>query len=126
MASFDKAVLEAARDQKEIEITTFGRVTNKPVNTTIWITPLNGKLYVRSGGGMDRDWPKNLAAHGKAVLHLAGMEVPVRASHVTDLKKAKAVTAAVVKKYGTNVATAPDDTPTPAETATFELTPVEN
>lgn len=126
MATFDTAVVEVARQQKEIELTTYGRVTNKPANVTVWITPLRNKLYLRSGGGMDRDWPKNLAAHGRAVLHMGGMEVPVRASHVTDLKMAKAVTSAVMKKYETNVTTAPADTPTPAETATFELTPVED
>lgn len=124
MAKFDTSVLEAAEKEREIELTTFGRITTKPSNVVIWITPLDGKLYIRSGGGMGRDWTKNLAAHGKGVLNMAGMGVPVVARHVTDLKEAKAVTAACAKKYRTNVATAPDDTPTPAETATFEVMPV--
>lgn len=124
--SFDKAVLDAARNEREIEFTTFGRSTNKPTNVVIWITPLDGKLYVRSGGGMSRDWTKNLAAHGRGVIHMAGMEVPVTARHVTDLAEAKAVTRACIEKYQANIATADDDTPTPAETATFELRPVES
>lgn len=125
MAEFDKSVLEAAEQEREIELTTFGRITTKPSNVVVWITPLKGKLYIRSGGGMGRDWTKNLAAHGKGVLNMAGLGVPVVARHVTDLKEAKAVTEACATKYKTDVVSAPDDTPTPAETATFEVMPVE-
>src|SRR5688572_12547867 len=87
--SFDKAVLDAAQTEREIEFTTFGRVTNAPTRVVIWITPLEGKLYLRSGGGMGRDWTKNLAAHGKGVIHMGGVDVPVTARHVTDLSEAK-------------------------------------
>ena len=124
MTGFDETVLAAAEQEREIELTTFGRVTTRPTSVVIWITPLDGKLYIRSGRGMGRDWTQNLAAHGKAVLNMAGMGVPVMARHVTDLREAKAVTRACADKYGIDIATAPDDTPTPAETATFEVMPV--
>lgn len=125
--SFDAAVLEAARTEREIGLTTFGRVTNEPARITIWITPLKDRLYLRSGGGMGRDWTKNLAAHGRGILHMGGTDVPFTARHVTDLAEAKSVTRACREKYGSNVAVGDDeDTPTPAETATFELLPVEN
>jgi deazaflavin-dependent oxidoreductase (nitroreductase family) len=125
MRSFDEAVMKAARNEREIDLTTFGRVTNKPSRVTVWITPLEDSLYLRSGGGMGRDWTKNLAAHGKGILHLGGADVPFTARHVTDLAEAKAVSRACAEKYDTNIVMSDDDTPTPAETATFQLFPVE-
>ena len=123
--SFDKAVIDAARTEREVEVTTFGRVTNEPARVVVWITPIRNKLYLRSGGGMGRDWPKNIAAHGRGILHIDGTDVPFTVRHVTDLAEAKAVTRACAKKYQRDIQTADDDTPTPAETATFQLLPVE-
>lgn len=123
---FDAAVLEAARNEREVDITTFGRVTNEPARITVWITPLDEGLYLRSGGGMGRDWTKNIAAHGRGILHLSIRDVPFTAHHVTDLARAKAVSRACREKYGSNVFLGDDESvPTPAETATFEITPVD-
>ena len=117
--------MEAARSEREIELTTFGRISNKPAKVIVWITPVGDRLYLRSGGGIGRDWTKNLSAHGKGILHIGGADVPISARHVSDLAEAKAVTRACAEKYGTSVTTAEDDTASPAETATFELFPVE-
>ena len=125
MSSFDAAILDAARTEREVGLTTFGRITNEPARIIVWINVLDDHLYLRSGGGMGRDWTKNLAAHGKGILHLGGSDVPFTARHVTDLAEAKAVTAACAEKYVTNVSSAEDGVASPAETARFQLFPVE-
>lgn len=124
--SFDTAVLDAAKSAREVDLTTFGRVTSEPSRRTLWITPVGDRLYLRSGGGMGRDWTKNLAAHGRGILHIGDTDVPFHSRHVTDLAEAKAVSAACRDKYGSNVFLGDDAAvPTPAETATFEIMPVE-
>lgn len=123
--SFDTAVIDAARAEREIELTTFDQVTNEPARVVLWITPIRNKLYLRSDSGMEPAWTKNLAAHGRGVLHISGADVPFTAHHVTDLARAKSVTRAWAKKYHQDTEPAADDSPTPAETATFELQPIE-
>jgi deazaflavin-dependent oxidoreductase (nitroreductase family) len=121
---FDRAILDTAAREKEVELTTFGRKTGKPSRRIIWITAMDDKLYIRSGLGMTRDWPKNLQANGRAVLHIAGQDVPVRARHVTDPQEARAMHAPVKAKYDAERAASSGDAPlTPAEQAVFELLP---
>jgi deazaflavin-dependent oxidoreductase (nitroreductase family) len=124
MAGFDTATLDAAAREREVELTTWGRKSGKPARVTIWIWGDGQRLYVRSGGGLGRDWPQNLLARGHGVLHLAGRDIPVRARHVTDPAEARAGAALVNRKYGTAMQPSPEgELPTPAEQATFELTP---
>ncbi len=121
---FDPAILETAAREKEVELTTFGRKTGKPSRRIIWITELNGRIYVRSGLGLTRDWPKNLLANGRAVLHIDGREVPVTARHVTDPEEARAMHKPVKAKYNAErPASSGADPLTPAEEAVFELLP---
>jgi len=90
----------------------------------MWITALDGRLYVRSGLGLTRDWPKNLVANGKAVLHINGQDVPVRARHVTDAAEARAMHAPVKAKYNAERPSSSGDEPLmPSEQAVFELLP---
>ena len=71
---------------------------------------------------MTRDWPKNLQANGRAVLHMGGREVPVRARHVTDPEEARAMHAPVKAKYNAERPSSKGDEPlTPSEQAVFEL-----
>src|SRR5580765_8156709 len=95
---FDPSLLQSAADEKEVEFTTFGRKSGKPSRRIIWITALDDKLYIRSGLGMTRDWPQNLAANGHGVLHIAGQDIAVRARHVTDPAEARAMHAPVKAK----------------------------
>ena len=121
---FDPSILDAAAREKEIELTTFGRKTGNPSRRIMWISVVGDRLYVRSGLGMTRDWPKNLQANGRAVLHLDGKEVPVRARHVTDPEEARAMHAPVKAKYDAERPSSKGDEPlTPSEQAVFELTP---
>lgn len=123
--SFDPAILKTAAREKEIEITTFGRKTGNASRRIIWISVLGDRIYVRSGLGMTRDWPKNLLANGRAVLHMDGIDVPVRARHVTDPEEARSMHAPVKVKYNAERPASSGAEPlTPSEQAVFELTPV--
>ena len=124
MAGWDQETFETAMREKEAELTTWGRKSGKPGRVILWIWGEAGRLYIRSGQGMKRDWPQNLLARGRGILHLAGQHIPVRARHVTDPAEARAGAAMVNRKYATTNAPSPDEGPlTPAEQATFELTP---
>lgn len=126
MAGFDRETIDTALREREVELTTWGRKTGTPSRVIIWIWGDERRLYIRSGQGMGRDWPRNLLAAGKGVLHLAGRDIPVRARHVTDAAESRAGAVMVNRKYETtNKASAENEPLTPAEQATFELTPDE-
>lgn len=73
---------------------------------------------------MTRDWPKNLVANGRAILHMDGKDVPVRARHVTDAEEARAMHAPVKAKYNAERPASSGSEPlTPSEQAVFELLP---
>jgi deazaflavin-dependent oxidoreductase (nitroreductase family) len=117
---------EAAARQKEATLTTIGRKSGKPRKVTIWIVNDGQRLFVRSGQGFRRDWPKNLTERGEATLQLGGQPIKIRPRHVTDPEEARAVSQLVREKYGFMVrASKPGEPPTLAEQATFELIPLE-
>ena len=124
MSGFDSAILDAAMHEREVDLTTYGRKTGRPARVTLWIWGDAGRLYVRAGGGLGRDWPRNLLAHGRGILHVAGMDVPVRARHVTDPAEARLGAGMIERKYARSLPASSRDEPlTPAESATFELLP---
>jgi len=124
MSEFSQSILEAAAREREVGFTTYGRKTGKTHRTTIWLSGDGKRLFIRSGGGLGRDWPRNLLASGHGVLHVGGMDVPVQGLHVTDPSEARSVSGLVIQKYGSSVRRSPDGGPlTPAEQATFELRP---
>jgi deazaflavin-dependent oxidoreductase (nitroreductase family) len=121
---FDRSLLQSASQEKEVELTTFGRASGKASRRIIWITALDDKLYIRSGLGLTRDWPKNLLANGRAILHIGGQDVPVRTRHVTDPSEARAMHAPVKRKYNAERPSSKGDEPlTPSEQAVFQLLP---
>ncbi len=126
MQNFDPDILEAANQAHEIELSTYGRQTGRPHRVTMWIWGDGRRLYVRSGKGLGRDWPQNLLADPRAILHVAGRDIPVRARHVTDPAEARAGSTWIQQKYQTQQGPSPEDSPlTPGETANFELLPDE-
>jgi hypothetical protein len=55
---------------------------------------------------------------------VSGIDMPVRMAHVTDVAQARAAGELARAKYGPQIqVTSGDEPPTPAETATFVLTP---
>jgi deazaflavin-dependent oxidoreductase (nitroreductase family) len=122
--SFPSDVIEAAKREREVKLTTYGRKTGKPHDVTIWIAADGSHLFIRSGQGFRRQWPQNLVARGEGLLHLAKATVRVKPSLVTDPSEARAVSALYRKKYGPFVkASKPNEPLTPGEQATFELIP---
>jgi deazaflavin-dependent oxidoreductase (nitroreductase family) len=115
----------AAATAPEVDLTTFGRKTGRPSRHTIWITTdEQGRIHIRSGRGLVGDWPRNLLANGRAILHIDGRDFPVRARYVTDRAELLASRDAVKAKYGREVPMSqPGQPPTPPEQATFELVP---
>jgi deazaflavin-dependent oxidoreductase (nitroreductase family) len=121
---FEQSLIDRAEQTKEVELTTYGRKSGKPSRRIIWITALDGRLYIRSGLGLTRDWPKNLLADNRAILHIGDTDVPVRARHVTDAEEARAMHAPVKRKYDAERTRSSGDEPlTPSEQAVFELLP---
>jgi len=108
---------------REVDLTTFGRATGRPSRRTMWITTdALGRIHIRSGQGLSRDWPRNLLANPRAVLHINGRDIAVRARHVSDRTELRASHDALQQKYGWELpASQPGDALTPPEQATFEL-----
>ena len=126
MAAFPREALEAAARDREVKFTTVGRRTGKAHTVTIWITTDGEHLFIRSGGGMGRDWPQNLTARGEASLRLAGKPLKVKPRHITDPAEARSISSLVRKKYGFTVrASKPDQPLSPGELASFELLPAD-
>ena len=125
MSGFSDEVLQSARDRREVELVTYGRTTGRPHRTTIWVWGDGRRLFIRSGGGLRRDWPQNLLAQGRAALQLGDLEVPVVPRHVTDLTEVRSLHPLALQKYGhaAQSSVGDGDVPTPAERATFELLP---
>lgn len=122
MAGFQQETLDAVGRQREVRFTTPGRRTGKPRSVTIWVSSDGRRVFIRSGGGMTRDWPQNLIKSGNGTLHVGGTDVPVRARHLTDPAEARWVSELVIRKYGPAVKRSLEGgPPTPAEQATFEL-----
>ena len=113
----------AAATAPEVDLTTFGRKSGRPSRNTIWITTdAQGRIHIRSGQGLVRDWPQNLLANGHAILHIDGKDFAVQARHVTDRAELLASRDAVTAKYGRDVPMSqPGQPPTSPEQATFEL-----
>ncbi|HVC32820.1 MAG TPA: nitroreductase/quinone reductase family protein [Chloroflexota bacterium] len=126
MAGFDRVILDLAAREREVDLTTRGRKTGRPSRVTLWIWGDGQRLYVRAGGGMSRDWPQNLRAQGRGILHLGDQDVPVRARLVSDPAEARAGAGLINRKYGAGAKPSAEGEPlNQTELATFELTPTE-
>jgi hypothetical protein len=122
-STFSPEVLEAADREREVELITSGRKTGKEHRVTIWIWGDGHRLFIRSGGGMGRDWPQNLMASGRGLLRIGEQVVSFRARHL-DPTEARTLHPLVSRKYGIRVrGSAQGEPPTPAEEATFEILP---
>ena len=121
---FTPELLNAVARESEVTLTTRGRKTGKPHRVTLWITTDGSRVYIRSGEGMKRDWPQNLAAAGEGTLRVRGKDVKVRARRVTDAEQARATSHLARDKYGNYVKPSkPGEPLTRGEQAVFELLP---
>ncbi|HEX7103386.1 MAG TPA: hypothetical protein VF201_12145 [Nitrolancea sp.] len=126
MPAFEPAILDAARRDREVELTTWGRKSGNPSRRIIWIFPDGERIFIRSGDGFTRDWPKNLRANGKAILHVAGRDVPVTGKLV-DPEVGRHVAEVAYAKYrhDTLLPASEGEPQTPGELTSFELFPDE-
>jgi hypothetical protein len=121
---FSQEVIVAANNDREVNFTTNGRKTGKPSDVTIFVVTDGKRLFILSGQGMARQWPQNLVAGGKGVLHLGGLDVNVKSRHVTDPAETRTVAELYGGKYGPSFGPPkPGDPPRLSEQATFELIP---
>jgi deazaflavin-dependent oxidoreductase (nitroreductase family) len=126
MGLFPPEVLDAAKREREVTLTTYGRKTGEPHDVTIWIATDGERLYIRSGQGLTRQWPQNLLARGGGLLRLGKLAVAVKPRLVTDPAEARATSGLYKRKYGPFVKPSKPSQPlTPGEQATFELLPAE-
>ena len=124
MADFPASVIDAVGQEREVELTTYGRKTGRPSRRILWAVTDGERVYIRSGGGLGRDWPRNLLSGGRAIFHVAGIDVPVSARHVTEAEHARQLSGLYQAKYAAGAQRSRGDEPlTPGEGATFELTP---
>lgn len=124
VGTFSQQVLETAAREREVTLTTYGRKTGKPSDVTIFVVTDGKRLFILSGQGMVRQWPQNLLARGEGVLHLGGLDVKVKARHVTDPAETRMVPELYGSKYGPNFGPPkPGEPPKLSEQATFELIP---
>lgn len=124
VSDFARAVRDEAARTREVDLTVLGRKTGRPLRVTLWIWGDDQHMYVRAGGGLRQDWPRNLIANPRAILHLSGRDIPVQARRVTEPEIARAGAGLIKRKYGADVAASREGEPlVPAEEATFELVP---
>jgi deazaflavin-dependent oxidoreductase (nitroreductase family) len=117
-------VIDAAKTEREVTFTTYGRKTGNPSDVTIFVVTDGKRLFILSGQGMARQWPQNLVARGEGVLHFGGLDVKVKARHVTDPAETRTVAELYGGKYGPSFGSPkPGDPPRLSEQATFELIP---
>ena len=124
MKQFPKDVLDAVAKEHEVRLTTYGRKTGNETSVTIWVVTDGDKVFIRSGQGLKRDWPKNLLARPEGTLRLDGRTVDFKSRHVTDLAEARHSSTLYGPKYGPSVKPSKEgDPPTLGEQAAFELSP---
>jgi deazaflavin-dependent oxidoreductase (nitroreductase family) len=125
---FPEQVLESMRNEREVSLTTYGRKTGKPSIVTIWIVTDGNKVYIRSGQGMRRHWPKNLQARPEGLVQVDGEVVRFTSRHITDTTEARHSSKLYGPKYGTSSPVKPSNEGDPltlGEQAVFELLPTE-
>jgi hypothetical protein len=89
VSEFPSDVLRAVATEREVRLTTYGRNTGKPSTVTIWIVTDGHKVFIRSGQGLMRHWPKNLLKRPEGKLQLKRKVVRFKSKHVTDPTEAR-------------------------------------
>jgi hypothetical protein len=121
---FPKTVLDAAANEREVVLTTYGRSTGKESSVTIWVVTDGKKVFIRSGQGLVRHWPQNLLKRPEGKLQLGVKKVSFKSRLVTDPAEARHSSTLYGPKYGALVKPSKEDEPlTPGEQAAFELIP---
>jgi deazaflavin-dependent oxidoreductase (nitroreductase family) len=73
---------ELAR-HRTIDLTTIGRKTGRPRRIEIWWFHVDGRFVITGTPGR-RDWLANIHANPDVTIHVAGSDIPARATPVED------------------------------------------
>ena len=121
----DHDLVSAAAKAPEVDLTTFGRKSGRPSRNTIWITTdAQGRIHIRSVRGLARDWPQNLLANGRAILHIDGKDfLSSPDPSPTALSCSRAAMPSRPNTTARYPISQPGQPQTPPEQATFELVP---
>jgi hypothetical protein len=124
--TFSSDILEAVAKGREVRLTTHGRNTRKKSTVTTWIVTDGDKVYIRSGQGLARHWPKNLLKWSEGTVQFDGKVVRFKSRLVTDPTEARQSSKLYGPKYGPSVKPSKEGDPlTPGEQAVFELLPTD-
>jgi hypothetical protein len=124
VSNFNQDVIDAAKHEREVKFTTYGRHTGKPRDVTIFVVTDGTRIFILSGQGMARNWPQNLAAGGNGVLHVGGQDVNIASRQVSDPAELQMISELYGSKYGARFGPAqPGEPPRLRDQATFELMP---
>ena len=124
MTDFDPTTLRAAAAEREVILTTEGRTSGQPAEVTIWVATDGSRIFIRSGKGLGRHWPRNLLASGAGTIRFGDRPVKFSPRLITDPEEARAVSSLYQEKYGDQIKpSAPTEPLTDGEKASFELTP---
>ena len=82
----DKAIAEALKRDRTVDISTRGRRSGQWRRIEIWFHNLDGRIYLTSIPG-PRDWRANILEHGELIFHLkesVQADLPARGRSVSD------------------------------------------
>jgi deazaflavin-dependent oxidoreductase (nitroreductase family) len=92
---------EAALERTdEIELTTTGRVTGKPISCPVWFVRRGEKLYLVPGDGTGSQWYKNLLKTPAVRLSARGARYSAIGTPVTDASMFARILEYFRAKYG--------------------------
>jgi hypothetical protein len=103
-AAFEPEVLDALRDQIEVEIET-SSAAHGPRRVIIWSVVVDGVPYVRSYRGLKGRWYQDVVAEPRCAIHVMGRRVPSRAVPALEPDTVQAVSDALAAKYANDSAT---------------------
>ena len=96
LASFEAAL----ERMEELELTTAGRVTGKPISCPVWFVRRGEKLYLVPGDGTGSQWYKNLLKTPAVRLAARGARYSAIGTPVTDASMFARVLEYFRAKYG--------------------------
>ena len=96
----DPAALVTLAGAREIRLETTSLDGTRTHLTTIWVVTDREQVFVRSVRGPAGRWYREVRQRPSAIVHVAGLHVPVRAEPVTDAPTVQAVSHAIEAKYG--------------------------
>jgi hypothetical protein len=96
----DAATLATLAGAREIRLETSSIDGTRTHLTTIWVVTDRDQVFVRSVRGPAGRWFREVRHRPSAILHAAGLRIPVRAELVGDAVTVQRVSDAIATKYG--------------------------